>query len=255
MTKACPCSPPAAGNRWLTVGLLACALVLAGAPVLAAAAAGEDVLLEEQFDTLARWQPQSFAKIPRHSRYRAVVFQGRSCLLMESDNSASALVLGQSFDVYQYPGLAWRWRVSNVFVKGDSSRKQGDDYPARLYVMFAYDPARASLGKRLQYQMARTLYGQYPPDSSISYIWDNRPTGAAVITNAYSAEAKMVPIDAGPERVNTWQEHRVDIVRDYHAAFGHDPPATATLAVMSDADNTGESARAWIDYIRIFRRQ
>ena len=63
----------------------------------------------------------------------------------------------------------------------------------------------------------------------------------------------MIPVDAGPEKVNTWQEHTVDIVRDYRLAFGQDPPATATLAVMNDSDNTHESARAWIDYIRIFR--
>lgn len=242
---------PAGPRGWLAAGWLGCALLMTGAPPIAAA--GGAVLLEEQFDTLARWQPQPFAKIPRHSRYSAVTLEGRSCLLMESDNSASALVLGQSFNVYAYPGLAWRWKVGNILTKGDSSRKEGDDYPARLYVMFAYDPDRASLGKRLQYQLAKTVYGQYPPDSSISYIWDNRRTDAAVITNAYTSAAKMIPVNAGPEKVNTWQEHTVDIVRDYRLAFGQDPPATATLAVMTDADNTHESARAWIDYIRIFR--
>jgi hypothetical protein len=65
----------------------------------------------------------------------------------------------------------------------------------------------------------------------------------------------MIPVSAGPDKAGTWQNYTVDIVRDYRTAFGHDPPATATLAVMSDADNTGEAAWAWIDYIRIFRPQ
>ncbi|MBV5317068.1 MAG: DUF3047 domain-containing protein [Desulfobulbaceae bacterium] len=251
MTTNCWRWLPAGRCGWVAAYLLGYALLMAGTPTIAPA--GEVVLLEEQFASLARWQPQPFAKIPRHSRYSAVTLDGRSCLLMESDNSASALVLTQSFNVYEHPELAWRWKVSNVFAKGDSSSKSGDDYPARLYVMFAYDPDRASLGKRLQYQLAKTIYGKYPPDSSISYIWDNRNTGAAVITNAYTSEAKMIPVDTGPEKVNTWQEHTVDIVRDYRLAFGQDPPATATLAVMNDSDNTHESAQAWIDYIRIFR--
>jgi hypothetical protein len=34
-------------------------------------------------------------------------------------------------------------------------------------------------------------------------------------------------------------------------AFGHEPPATASLAVMCDSDNTRESAQALIQYIRI----
>lgn len=227
---------------------LGCVLVLA-----ATAAAGETIFLNEEFASLARWHPQAFARIRRHSSYSAVIEEGRSCLLMESNNSASALVLTQRFNVFEYPKLSWRWKVSNVYRKGDSSRKDGDDYPARLYVMFAYDPAHASLGKRIQYQLAKTLYGEYPPDSSISYIWDNRVTQAAFIINAYTDRARMIPVSAGPDKVNTWQDYTVDIVRDYRLAFGQDPPATATLAVMNDSDNTGESSRAWIDWIRIFR--
>jgi Protein of unknown function (DUF3047) len=61
----------------------------------------------------------------------------------------------------------------------------------------------------------------------------------------------MIPVAAGQEKVGEWLEYRVDIVRDYRVAFGEDPPAVASLAVMADSDNTGESARAYIDYIRI----
>ncbi len=47
----------------------------------------------------------------------------------------------------------------------------------------------------------------------------------------------------------------MDIVRDYRLAFGRNPPKTATLAVMNDSDDTGESAKAWIDFIKIYRAQ
>jgi len=230
-------------------GLLACLLLAVLA--VGSGRAAEKVFLDERFATLDRWQPLTFPKIARHSSYSLVRCESGTCLLMASDNSASGLVLKQSFNVYAYPTLQWRWKVSNVYAKGDSRTKAGDDYPARLYVLFAYDPARSSLGKRLKYQMAKTVYGQYPPDSSISYIWDNRVTGQPFIVNAYAAEARMIPVSAGPALVNTWQEYTVDIVRDYRLAFGQDPPATASLAVMSDADNTRESARAWVQYIRL----
>jgi len=239
-------------RRWRAwrAGLLS---VLALFPVLSAgpARAAAAVFLDERFASLDRWQPLTFPKIARHTAYSLAQCETGACLLMESDNSASGLVLKQSFNVYTYPTLQWRWKVSNVYAKGDSRTKEGDDYPARLYVLFAYDPTRSSLGKRLKYQLAKTVYGQYPPDSSISYIWDNRATGQPFIVNAYADEARMIPVSAGAATTNTWQEYTVDIVRDYRMAFGQDPPATASLAVMSDADNTHEAARAWIRYIRI----
>ena len=216
------------------------------------AAAKDRILLDEQFQTLDRWKPLLFPKISRHSSYRPDRCDGQPCLRLESDNAASALVMKESFDVYAYPGLAWSWKVSNVYAKGDSATKEGDDYPVRLYVMFAYDPDNASLGRQIQYGLAKTLYGEYPPDSSISYIWDNRAGDAPFIVNAYTDAARMIPVDAGQESANTWREHRVDIVRDYTMAFGRKPPARASLAVMIDSDNTGESATSWIRSIRLF---
>ena len=215
--------------------------------------AGESVFLEEHFQTLDRWQPLTFPKISRHSTYNLAHCDTATCLHMESTNAASALVLKEAFNVYEVPKLSWRWKVSNVYTKGDSSSKEGDDYPARLYVMFAYDPDSASLGKQMQYGLAKAIYGQYPPDSSISYIWDNQVTAAPFIMNAYTDEARMIPVSAGPAKAGIWQEYSVDIVRDYRLAFGHDPPAHASLAVMIDSDNTGESAQAWIEYIRLSR--
>jgi hypothetical protein len=235
------------GKRAAVLVTLALPIVLAAGPACAAGT----VFLDERFESLDRWLPLTFPKITRHSTYSVARCETGTCLLMESDNSASGLVLKQSFNVYAYPTLTWRWKVSTVYRKGDSSTKEGDDYPARLYVMFAYDPVRAPLGKQLKYRIAKTIYGQYPPDSSISYIWDNRATGKPFVVNAYADEARMIPVSAGPDQVNTWQEYTVDIVRDYQRTFGQDPPATASLAVMSDADNTHESARAWIQYIRL----
>ena len=44
-------------------------------------------------------------------------------------------------------------------------------------------------------------------------------------------------------------EESVNVLEDYRKAFGKDPPAMAGLAVMSDTDNTGESAEAYLDFI------
>ena len=236
-----PCRPAAL--------LLAVLLVL-----LPAAGRAEGLFLDERFADLELWQPLIFPKIPRHSTYTVDQCDGAPCLRMESRNAASGLVLKERFNVYDYPVLSWRWKVSNVYRRGDSGRREGDDAPARLYVLFAYNPNGASPARRIRYGLARAVYGEYPPHSSISYIWDNRPTAAPFLVNAYADEARMIPVSSGPDLVSTWQEYRMDIVRDYRLAFGQDPPQQASLAVMIDSDDTGESATAWISRIRLGRR-
>ena len=220
-----------------------------------AAAWSGTVFLDERFTSLDGWQPLFFPKIEAHTTYELTSVNGVPALQVVSRNSASALVLDRPFNVFDFPVLAWRWRVSNVFKKGDSSRKDGDDYPIRLYVMFRYDPDKASFGQSVKYGMAKLLYGKYPPHSSLNYIWANKKQSASYIPNPYTGQAMMVPVDQGGEKVGRWVQHRVDIVRDYRAAFGEDPPAMASIAIMGDSDNTGESATAWIDYIKISARK
>jgi hypothetical protein len=98
----------------------------------------------EDFQTLENWSELNFQKIPKHSLYRTEMLDGQTVLRAESDNSASGLICRQSFNPFETPVLRWRWRVDNIFQKGDATCKDGDDYPLRVYVLFTYDPALAS---------------------------------------------------------------------------------------------------------------
>jgi hypothetical protein len=233
---------------------IALAAVLLSSPLVTAVEGGK-VFLDEQFESITRWRPLFFPKIEAHSTYSVTTLGSVSALKIISDNSASALVLKKKFNVYDFPNIAWRWQVSNVFIKGDSSRKDGDDYPVRLYVMFEYNPDKASFGQSVKYGMAKLLYGDYPPHSSLNYIWANKIISAPFIPNPFTSQAMMIPVDKGGEKAGGWMEHQADIIRDYRTAFGENPPAMASIAVMGDSDNTGESATAFIDYIKIYARE
>lgn len=39
--------------------------------------------------------------------------------------------------------LSWRWKVSNIYEAGNAREKSGDDYPARIYVAFEFQPDKA----------------------------------------------------------------------------------------------------------------
>lgn len=229
---------------------------LLGILLLSQDSRAESDLLFEQFKTMDRWRPFTFPNIETRSTYTIAVTENEetNCLEMVTSGGASALIFEEEFNVYDYPILSWRWRVDNVYTKGDFESKTGDDYPARLYVMFAYDPDEADWLEQLQYGTAKLLYGEYPPDSTLNYIWSNRTDSPDIITNVYTEKARMFPVDRGPENLGMWRRYHVDIVADYKKAFGTTPPRTAALAVMIDSDNTKETARSCVDYIRLSPR-
>ncbi|BDD88401.1 DUF3047 domain-containing protein [Desulfofustis limnaeus] len=237
-----------------SMGCVLVCLCLCGLLLAVQARAQEDVLFRDDFDDLSGWEPFSFRNIDRHSRYRVVNRGENSVLEATSDASASALISRQRFSVSQYPVLQWRWQVTRLYEKGNYLRKDGDDYPLRVYVIFEYDPENADFGTRISYELARTWYGDYPPHSSINYIWANRSEEREPVANPFTDRAIMIPLRSGPEYVGRWVEETVDVLADYQRLFGEPPPATASLAIMNDADNTGEAAISYIDYIEVRSR-
>ncbi|MCK9197766.1 MAG: DUF3047 domain-containing protein [Syntrophales bacterium] len=211
------------------------------------------VLFRENFDSLAQWEPLTFPKIKAHSTYTLVQEGGKSILKTESRASASALVYRRTFNIYENPRIRWRWKVTQLSDKGNPKEKTGDDYPIRLYVMFQYDPARATLGNRLIYGATKVIYGKYPPHSTLNYVWTGHSLPERIIASPYTDKARIVVLEKGKQRVGQWVEESVNVLEDYRQAFGKDPPAIAGIAVMSDTDNTGESAVAYLDFIEIGR--
>lgn len=210
---------------------------------------GPNVLFRENFDSLARWEPLTFPKIEAHSTYTLVKEGGKSILKAESRASASAMVYHRTFNIYENPRIRWRWKVERLSDWGDPREKNRDDYPIRIYVVFSYDPTRASFGDRLVYGAARAIYGKYPPHSTLNYVWTGHDLPDRIIVSPYTEKARIIILEKGKERVGQWVEESVHVLDDYRKAFGNDPPAMAGLAIMSDTDNTGESASAYIDFI------
>lgn len=225
-------------------------VVLTGATALWAE---QKILFRENFDNLAQWEPLTFQKIKAHSTYTLVMEEGKSVLKAESRASASGIVHRRAFNIYENPRLHWRWKVAELPDRGNPKDKTGDDYPIRVYVMFQYDPASASLGERLIYNATKAIYGKYPPHSTLNYVWTGANIPDLIMVSPYTEKARMVILERGKKRVGQWVEESVNVLDDYRKAFGKAPPATAALAVMSDSDNTGTSAVSYLDFIEVGR--
>lgn len=191
------------------------------------------------------WKPLTFKKIEKHTTY-SVVKDGETLVIKAvSEASASGLTKEITINLKEYPIVQWRWKVANILKNGDVTKKEGDDYPARLYITFEYDPGKVSFFKRAQYETARLVYGQYPPIGAINYIWESKAPKGTVVPNPYAEQVKMIVVESGSTYLNQWITEERNIYEDYKQAFGQEPPLVSGVAIMTDTDNTRESATAY----------
>ena len=166
--------------------------------------------------------------------YRVVDDGGNHVLQADSKGTASGLVKTLDLDPRDYPILTWRWKVAGTIPAGDERTKAGDDYAARVYVIFPH--------------------WFFPKTRTLNYIWANRLPPGTFLPNAFTGNAMMIAVESGPERAGQWLSERRDIVADYRRAFGEEPPRIGAIAVMTDTDNTGVAATAWYDDLRLESR-
>lgn len=193
----------------------------------------------------AGWEPLTFDKIKNHTDYRLVDDSGITVVQAKSDASASGLIRKMRIDPRKYPVIEWRWKATNVYEKGDVTRKSGDDYPARIYIAFEYDPKNVGFLERTKFKAIKMLYGEYPPIGAITYIWASHAPKGTMAPNAYTDRVKMIVTESGGKNANSWVSESRNIFKDFKTAFGQDPPMINGIAIMTDSDNTGEAAQTY----------
>jgi hypothetical protein len=189
------------------------------------------------------WKPLIFPKVPNRTEYAVV-----------ADEELSVLTREISVDLKEYPILAWRWKVMNVLQKSDVRSKRGDDYAARIYITFVYDPDRVPLWRKTKYKAGRILFGDIPI-GAINYIWESKTPKGTIVDNAYTDFVKMIVIESGAENVGKWVAEERNLYEDYKRAFGEEPPLVNGVAIMTDTDNTGESATAYYGDILFLKKK
>lgn len=193
------------------------------------AAAAEPVLIDDFSNGIsAGWEPKIFKG---ETSYRVGARDNVPCLEAAANNSASGMFYKIDFDPEEYPVLSWSWQVDNILSKGDARTKAGDDYAARVYVVF---PALFFWNTR-----------------ALNYIWANRLGKGSAIKSSYTGNAVMIAVDSGNKNLGTWQHYRMNIREDFIKHFGYQPPRAGAVAIMTDTDNTGESASACFGPIRL----
>lgn len=207
--------------------------------------------IRENFDNLKMWKDFSFTKINNKSIYTV----DNGVLIASSDNSASGIIFQGKFNPYETPIIKWKWMVENVYEKGDSKIKSGDDFPLRIYITFKYNPKKVSFNTKFKYLMVKKIYGEYPPHSALNYVWDSKNNMDEIIINPYVSSSREILIQVGSKNLMKWIEEERNILKDYHQAFNEYPPKEASIVIMNDSDNTGESSKSYLDYLYILNEK
>ena len=242
--------------RKIIASLLFCLLVSLDDKALLSSEKEADVinLISDQLEEVGLpkgWKPLIFPKISNHTLYTLVHEEGRTEIKAESHQSASGLYVPIELNPKVYSVLSWCWKINRIIEKGEETRKEGDDYAARIYVTFKYDSENASLWERTKYGTIKLLYGKYPPKAAINYVWANHLQKGNVIPSPYTDRARMVAIESGAEWVGQRRCETRNIFEDYKRFFLKDPPSLSGIAVMTDTDNTLEEATAFYSDIVI----
>lgn len=198
------------------------ALLVLAALALGAAAG---VVTVGQFSAgdLAGWEPEEFHGL---TTYSLVEMDGRKVLKAVSRGSASALVKKIEVDPDKGSMLSWSWKIEGILPEGDGRTKAGDDFAARVYVLF---PSFLFWNTR-----------------AINYVWANQLPVGRTWPNAFTGDnVMMMAVNSGNGQAGQWVSHRRDLAADFRRCFGEEPSAIGAIAVMTDSDNTAHQAVAY----------
>ena len=174
------------------------------------------------------WKAKEFAGI---TRYKPIIEDGVPCLKAFADGTASGMFYEINYNPEQQQILTWKWKIDNIVENGNVHTKAGDDYAARIYVVFP----------SVFFWKTRAL----------NYIWANQLPKGKAIPSSYTSNSMMVSVESGPVNTGKWLEYRRNIYEDYKKYFGASPPKVGAIAIMTDTDTTGKKVSACYGAIRI----
>jgi hypothetical protein len=125
--------------------------------------------------------------------------------------------------------LSWRWKTKKALSKKNDERdKKGDDYVARVFVIF--EPHLVNWKTR-----------------AICYVWSAKEPVESTYLSPYSNSVGMMVLQSGDDNRKEWIEEQRDVVADYDQIFNEKPEFISGIAIMVDTDNTNQEALTWFD--------
>jgi len=168
------------------------------------------------------WEKEKFQG---ETEYRLLRDGRQTVVMAHSRSAASGMLKKMQVDPAKYRYLNWSWKVGGMLKSREEKSKAGDDYRARVYVIFP-----------------GTFFWQ---TRAINYVWAGHLAKEESFPNPFTRNAMMVVVESGAEKNNTWVTEQRDILADYRRLFGEEPRQIGAVAFMTDTDNSGGETTSW----------
>jgi len=235
-------------------GLLASSAIVAELNIEDAAAIEVARFSHEATDGVPdRWEPYIVRPSTPRTQYRLVATGEGTVLEASADRSASGLYRRIRIDPKSHPIIEWRWNVVQAVPGVDTRVSSREDSPARLVISFHGDVNRLDFAERTTLRMYKALTGQTLPYAILMYIWSAALPAGTVVPSPHTEKIQMIVVQGDEGRAGQWTRFRRNVLEDYRRVFGEDPWDIVAVGVMSDSDQTGQTARALYGDITFLR--
>ena len=174
-------------------------------------------------NSLSGWQEKEFEG---KTIYGLTQFDNTNVLSTSSSNAASGLFKEVNVDLIKSPVLHWSWKIKNTLKSQNERKKAGDDFAARIYVVFSDGPF---------YWQTKTL----------NYVWANQAQREEYWPNPYTHNAQMFAVRSGETQTGQWHTESRNVLDDIKKVFGKTITHIEAIAIMTDTDQTGATTQAW----------
>ncbi|CAM4077714.1 DUF3047 domain-containing protein [Vibrio neonatus] len=170
------------------------------------------------------------------TRYDVTEYLAQPAVFASSHNSASGLILKKRIDLLATPFMNWSWAIKTPLSEVDETKKEGDDFAARIYIV---------IDGGMMFWSTK----------SISYIWSSAQEKGQIWDNPFAgSNVKMLSLQDKSSNIGKWYQQKRNIYQDLMAAFGDKGSKSANqksyryidmVAIMTDTDNSGGHAEAY----------
>lgn len=179
------------------------------------------------------WEEIRFPSVRIPTKYTLQTVDEKTVLRAESDSGASMLGRELEINLNRLPVVSWSWQVKKAPKACDLTQKRTDDAPARLLITF---------GRSLR-----------SPTPAISYVWSTQADKGKIFPSPYNSKICTIALRGSEAPLNSWQHEKRNVAKDYQTCFGNSAPTAKGLALLTDMDNTSQSAHAFFGDITFFQ--
>ncbi len=201
-----------------------------------------------------RWEPwgRHPAKPPTH--YEIVKEKDRPVLLARARSSVSGLKHRVNRPASEFHAIRWQWRIDAVLEGADVGARHAEDAPARVLLAFDGDRSRLGMKDLMLSEQFQLFTGQALPFATLMYVWDGARPEGQIVNNPHTARIRKIVVQSGGTKVGRWLTYERDFHADFERAFGEAPGQLIGVGVMTDSDNTRQSARCLYGDVQLVPR-